>query len=68
MKKSLTLAVTMLLGSAPAVWAHPGHGFVGTVESAVHWLSSVDHALTLMALIVMGGAVVGRRAFRREKP
>ena len=65
MKNGLTLATVALLGAPTAAVAHPGHGFTGTVESAVHWLASPDHAVSLVAVVLMVG-LAGVRAVRRR--
>ena len=66
MRRVLKVATVLLLGGAQEAWAHPGHGFVGTVESAAHWLSSIDHALTVMAVLLALGAVARVRSTRRR--
>ena len=66
MKRVLSVSTILLLGAAPGAWAHPGHGLAGTVESAAHWLSSVDHALTVMAVLMALGVVARVRSARRR--
>lgn len=48
--------LTALLIPAP-LFAHEGHGFAGTVESLLHWLSSPYHVILLAAAAVAAVAV-----------
>ena len=46
--------------TAPAA-AHPGHASVVSFDSAfLHWLTSADHGLALVAVGIVAGAVAGR--------
>lgn len=52
----ISLLVVAALGAgAEALWAHPGHGIDGTVGNLLHWLSSPDHVVAILAVVgVMG--------------
>lgn len=49
-------AVTALLIPAP-LFAHEGHGFAGTIESVLHWLSSPYHLVILAAVVAVAIAI-----------
>lgn len=53
----------MAIRSAPVLWAllapsalaHPGHAFLD--QSPAHWVSHPDHALVLVAISILLGAI-----------
>jgi hydrogenase/urease accessory protein HupE len=53
------LTVLALLSSVEALWAHQGHGFDGTVQNLIHWLSSPDHTVA----VLVAGCLVGVAVF-----
>ena len=53
------------LSSTEALWAHQGHGFDGTVQNLLHWLSSPDHVVAVLVLVGLSGVLAYAWASRR---
>jgi hypothetical protein len=57
-----TLATMMAVGMMAAMiptplFAHEGHGFSGTIDSVLHWLSSPYHIVLVAAIVAVAVAI-----------
>ena len=57
------MALAALAVSAESLWAHPGHGLGATLHDVAHWLSSPDHAASVLG-IAIAVVVLGAWALR----
>jgi len=64
-----TFAALMALLLPVPVAAHEGHGFIGTVESLLHWLSSPYHLTIVAAIALVAVAIpLGIRRLSQRRP
>lgn len=67
MKKSLSV-LGLLMVTATALMAHPGHDLLGLSEGLEHLFANWDHLLALIAIValVSVAVVLRRRRDRRD--
>ncbi len=65
---SFGFVVPALIGSSSAALAHGGdHSHMTIVEAASHLLSSLDHRLTIMAVVLLAAVAASALVARRIK-